>query len=536
MKRYKKYEEYKANKGIKAPLIAWAFDRPLIYISLVIASVFAILGIFSNAVEKVNAMKDPYIETPWLDIDPDNPPAINWLLSFSSNKPLESWDVEKMGSSNIPGCSSINGVDTPASLLGSVVSGNSNTTSVIQAYSPGQAIAELENYKNLLEDCHVIERVEEDNYQGYKWKDGFAITSGDAIVGVSGEDSDALFGYYKVNLPATLSESGCKTLFVSPSASGRNFFYDRANYTGYLIPKTLKPEIEISDLPTPTNLTLKDQVWTGEVQEPEAPLPKNFPKMPKAESRPTVPEFQLRREITKTIEIEEADPIGPGCGWSWSGQDSPIYNESELKEAATASIAAAQKSVNEEATSYLRAHSSWVQKILNLYPSINSWNKYALESDSVKDAWWKFTVAREDFKPLWMEYVQAVNDYNSFDEKFLKAKNEYDTAVKACNAKQLELEEWEKLQEEIEKENQGGEAKPNEEETERPSTSTDEPATAKPEGCSTSPEKPSILNQVKPARPVAPTLPEGITIPNSWPKPVVVERNAATQTETAEGN
>lgn len=523
----KKYKQYKADPSIRTPVLAWVFDRPYIY--LITAIVFIVMTgyVFYNTLAIAKTLQEPEINTPWMEIAPEETEGIEWAKNFLKTSPekVSDWTTSQnieMRGITAPDCSVAETTILPGSMLGTVAANGSEIEAVAQVYGAGQAISQFNTYGNLLNGCSNVEIVkdEEWGYQAYKYKNGFLMTSGDTIVNVysvNPELLESVYTEYSHKLSESLKKSGCRNLFVNSTDSGRSFFYNREHYTGWLESLTLVSKINVKNSPEPTGTTPAEEPLV-DVLEPEAPLPEGFPQMPKDVEKPSVPVAPaIKEEISREIKIEKADPIGPGCGWEWSGQISPIFNKEALNNAANNLKITTINELDTEAIAYLDTRQAWVKSIINLFPSINSWNNYVGKIAEVKEKWYWLNASREELRPQWDAYMQAMDNYNSFDGRKNSAQSDYDKAVKNCEAEQKKLEAWEKEQEEA---STPPVTTPPGQDGEDPITPpTPAPTTPRPPGCPIPPERPAILLQVPPEKPIAPYIPEGVTIPNSWPQP-----------------
>ena len=126
------------------------------------------------------------------------------------------------------------------------------------------------------------------------------------------------------------------------------------------------------------------------------------------------------------------DPVGPGCGWAFTGQNGPPY-------VAAAEAVAAQGRVAQAKLDMSVAQQAWQANVVQYWSQVaayttqaDAYSAYAAEVRKVALAWDRITAERT-------AYASAVDVYNAAAaarEQFLldqaAAQNEYDTAVALC--------------------------------------------------------------------------------------------------------
>lgn len=552
----RKYAEYKKDPTIKTPIIAWLFDRgfvQLFFTAITGVSIVALVLLFTtgaNAWKRIST--EPEDVSPYQEISSTNSPGRNWAETLINITPqgLSGWtvsDVLKPQNIQAPNCA-FN--DNPSTTILSTHMGSSGTTQTrVLLYGAGQAGADFDKYAKTLQECANAEIIDEEFGKSAVFDNGFIITMGDAIVNVVATDNeqrDVLKKFYYDQMTKTLKESSCLDLDVSGNDATRSFYYNSEKYDGYKETTVVETQVDFKNAPTVPALNI-DEINNPDVSQPESPLPQDFPALPKeAVSKPELPkEVENKDSFSADAVYNIADVNGPGCGWAWSSQKQPIYDETELAVEKNTTIVSKQNNVDEAAQTYVNQKKDWAMKTVQVMPAVNNWNQYAKDVNNVHDKWIWLNSERDKLYDPWHQYVEEHNEWETFDKRKSDALNTYNDNLEICMDKQEAYLDWEEKWGDLYAQQKAEENAPEEptqpEETPEPTdtptdpenpvetptatpTPTEEPAEPvdvpePPENCTTLPERPAIIDQEKPAEPQAPQIPEGVTIPDSWEKP-----------------
>lgn len=574
-RRKKKYADYKATGRKLAPL-HYLFDRtaPVMIVAAVAVAGVGVYNVVGTGYKSLEDMNKPVVDdSPYLSLASANSVGRDWASSLIKVKPegVKSWTVSDTSKADHPIdsklCASL--TKLPTSLLATYVGNGGGVETRVQLYGAGQSAKNFNAYATAIGDCFVVSTATVDGTSVIKFNNTFLLNIGDSIISVTAKDPaqrDSLLKFYLEKASETLRASKCVALQVEPNDSKRSFYYDSKNYEGLKESKKVSTKVNIVGFPTPRSTKVLD-IKGSLMEKPESPLPVGFPEMPKSVDRPNVPSpVETQTAFNGTAVYQVADENGPGCGWGWSGQEAPVYDNAALKKDEKARIQDMQDSVDSKAQSYVDGKLNWSLNVALLAPTIDNWNKYVKNVDKVQDKWSWLNNERAKIQPLWETYVANHDLWLTFDERKLEATENYNEALKQCKTQQDELDKWNKewgdLYKEQEKQKaeeakrKAEEAKKKAEEEKRkkeesnsprptdssnptstPVASDDTTASApatgsptetskpmvdippKPEGCDKIPTKPVIMDQDKPKEPQAPSVPEDVTIPDSWPKP-----------------
>lgn len=551
----RRLSDYRNDNLIKTPGLAWLIDTFLMpaIVIMAIVSVIATMAIFRNGLTSyADMMKKPVSTSPYLSITATQSSAQQWASQMISQNPgYPTWTVsDSIKPQHIDDPSNCIGENKiPITVLNSYKADNgAKTSATIQIYGAGQAIAQFNSYVNMMKKCGISQDVQEIQDRGkiFTYGNSFILTMGDSIISVSASDKtqrDNLSNFYQEQGSNSLLASSCIMLNIPNGSETRSFYYDKEKYTGLLETQTLNSQVDTNNIPNITSLTL-DSIVDEKVDKPEEPLPVDFPVLPDEIDKPTIPETIEKQDsftIDSTYQINDLN--GPGCGWGWSAQKSPVLSENDLTNKKNDTLLNSQIEVDEKAQSYVNSNVDWAEQVALLSPDVDSYNRYVQQVNTVHERWNWLNSERNKIYDDWVQYVKEHNDWLTFDSRKATAVNKYNEALNTCLADQQELQDWETEWGALYEQQQAGTTTttpvptattdPNATATDpnATATATAEPTAAattapvdipeRPAGCSTLPEKASIVDQEKPAEPQAPIIPEGVTIPDSWPQPNV---------------
>lgn len=579
MSEDKSYKRYKEDPFVKVPALAWLMDRPKVMLPVLgvgILSIGAILGTGWQSYENITA--PPENTTPYLQIEPVSYLGKDWAIDLINEQPpvVDAWEI----SENYRGRPIIEtseygnpAQEFPDSLLMTASATGGGVSTRVQVYGTGQAAQAFEDITTALEESEYTPSSENVSQSKIlRFTDGFIINTGDAIVGVTTNDEtqlDALESFYLPLIESTISESQCASIHPRPNDYQRSFYYDSDEYTGLIEKETLETQINYSNLPTPSSLSLLS-VEDEDAVQPEAPLPESFDDIPDDPERPYLTSRPETREGFKKVASYQVEDVnGPGCGWEWTAHTQPIHDLTLLEQEKEATLEATQQAVNDETREYISTHRNWALQMAGYMPVINAWNQHVNKVNSIHQDWRKLREGRQEIQSDWYNYVEAHNRWREFPQLQREAREDYNEQVQECRAAQEDLEDWEEnyeqykddyeaareaYEEELEawEEREAARSAADAEESPAPEDDAsaspsptpeddsdlpdadddpsptfefDEDIPERPEGCDTPPERPSILDTERGSEPTPPEVPENVTIPNSWPQPVGVELN-----------
>lgn len=426
---------------------------------------------------------------------------------------------------------------------------------MVMVYGAGQARAQFDRYVDQLKQCGT----NVDDKDNIITADGVVLmTRGDMILSLTGDDTDkltALRDWYAVKMNDELMATKCAVLDEKAVDAARSFYYDQNAYTGLKGSTTVKVDDTVLQPSVPEILEAHDMDVSKAFPDPrqgkdttvpESPLPQGMEsKLPTAPALPSIQPVPVNPSVSKTVSYQVTDTVGPGCGWEWAGQKAPGYDTDIIEANRKAILKDATTELKNGIKSYNHNVISWSRSTALAMAFQTKWNVYTDKTNGILDSWAKLSSARDALRGPWYQYVDDANAWLHWDDNVASARKQYDGDMKSCvdTAKQdyqKKLADWKKRKQEFEQSqsNPSPSPSPSPSDTgeqddadnnrdEGNSNGGDREFTEEPpvqptesgiqQNCVASVQRPDILSQSKPEKPVAPVIPEGVTIPDSWP-------------------
>ena len=161
-----------------------------------------------------------------------------------------------------------------------------------------------------------------------------------------------------------------------------------------------------------------DPVWPLEL-----PTPVAAPELPVV---PTLP------PSATTVPSRAPDPIGPGCGWAFTGQVPPLYDEVQQ-------VALAQGLADQARAALLQAQAQWQSNTLSYWQQVppyaaqlKDFLTYAAAVRDVALAWDSISAQRDAYDQAVAQYNDALAAQQQFMTAQQQAQAAYDAALIAC--------------------------------------------------------------------------------------------------------
>ena len=166
---------------------------------------------------------------------------------------------------------------------------------------------------------------------------------------------------------------------------------------------------------------------------PEAPFwPAALPSPVVAPSEPTPPAYPA---LTTTAPVRVQDDQGPGCGWAFTGQPVPGFDEATAArraaldaDKAAAGLAAGVDAYTANVPAYRAAYTTYLAGVL-------AFQQYAQAVDAVSAAWGVIRTDQADFKLAMVLYTAATASRDRFLAARAAAQVSYAKALAACAAR-----------------------------------------------------------------------------------------------------
>lgn len=406
-----------------------------------------------------------------------------------------------------------------------------------EVYATGTAGRAFDNYRDSLDDC-VASGGKGSNFTVKKTKDGarYMVSNGTvaAVVGdvvVSWEAIDADEGRARgmvEKVSKELKEFGphqCQAIAVDADRDfNRNQLAAKDKFTGVTETFNQSYTVDPHHYGTPVETTVKDLPKNLPTSAPEGPLPfgidSEMPSKPidkPAEKYRDIPRDDAKQNVSAQYQV--IDKTGPGCGWEWSQFPRPDLDEKEVRSHQDGEISRAKDNLKKRVVGVRDRYAQWSRDSVGYYENVRTWNEYVDKSVEVSRKWSDFESSRAAFKPKWDKYVKEHDNWLTFEDRYRQANQEYRQAYEKC------LESDRLYRDRMYHSRHGSSPS----RSSSPSVSPSVKAEAK--KCDTKDVKrPSILDGSKPIdEPKKPEVPQGVTIPDSWKKPLTSSPYASTE-------
>lgn len=375
-----------------------------------------------------------------------------------------------------------------------------------QVYGAGQASSQYSKYLDSISKCGLqISNATRGSIQYVSWSGGYMMTEGDAIVTILVSDTSKQQSVAEKVMDAIdrkMTETNCLATDANNDSSSRSFYYDQKSYKGLTQQEQVSSTKKTVTLSTPQNLKDAgsiDALYQSPVVRvvPESPLPANMQSsLPSSPQKPTIGSTENTPLSIGTIEYQVKDVNGPGCGWKWSGQQSPTFDQSSLTQTYNGIKKSAISGLDAKVLSYNSWASSYSLSTLWSMRFVNTWNQYTKSVNDITAAWNALDAGRNAFKPTWNAYLQSVYSWETGRLSRQTDQDTWNQTITDCVTDKTNT--WKSQQTDT-----------------NASPSTDQSNQWKSD-CESSNTKPSSLNGDYPSEPTAPAVPSGITIPSSW--------------------
>ena len=218
--------------------------------------------------------------------------------------------------------------------------------------------------------------------------------------------------------------------------SVRSPYGDRNSFQGWQVPQPVQvtslgtPPPPPGVFPVPLDHTSTPLPSISIPVEPAPPVwPLALPTMVLSPLAPTPPGPE---PTATTIPVPTQDPVGPGCGWAFTGQIAPPFDAASAQVAGAAAIEGAQAQL-------VATQQAWDQAVLEFWSSQGSYDStatsyvaYAAAVRTVAKAWGKITTDRDDYARALADYTTALASQADFLARRAAAQAVYDAAVATC--------------------------------------------------------------------------------------------------------
>lgn len=477
---------------------------------LIMGSVIGLLTVVGLAVALVwnSGLPIVYKENPKQAVTKVIPLTSQWAVSPAAvtlkkalNQPPKGWE----GKGNIletpqtpyPFSCAADGINPVLSYAKNFKSNGSEVQVMLTAYTAGLAEAGVQDKLKRAVTCGG------GTYSRYKisgYDDGYQIN-----VSTSGQNTKTIMFRHGDVVAYVIGDAGSQTVSTSskdmyehlsqlmrdvcatPKYSGTELsrsLFSGEDFKGYYTTAQAKiPSVLIPDVPTDADYsavaigspTTKLKSLDLPTQPTAYPV---WPLLPKEVKKPKVPEVPDKEAPTeKDYEKLTKDSTGPGCGWSFTGSTSPVFDQPKADAQNKSAVDVTTKELQDEATQWQKDVLSYWEDYAKYQKQSPKWNKYTENVAKVKSAWAKIANDWDAYYTAKANWDQQVAIRDSFITAQKNAKSNYENQIQVCKAWDVKQKELAQKRKEEERKRKEEEERKKREEEQNPPTPT---ATADP--------------------------------------------------------
>ncbi|CAB4945447.1 unannotated protein [freshwater metagenome] len=228
----------------------------------------------------------------------------------------------------------------------------------------------------------------------------------------------------------------CPALGSAVDEGARSPYVSRDGYTGLVVGR----DVSVPPIPEPAapqGVTRRDSTVALEpppaislpTSTPTEPL---WPPLPTAPPTPVLPSPVSAQPTAAVAAVPQRDDVGPGCGWAFTQQLAPAFNEEIAQQQASAQIAtvtadllAAQKRWAVDVVAYWTAASAYDR-------AIGPFRIYAAQVEKARTSWAELQLARDQYATALALWQQLVASRTTFVGAQLAASRDYEAALLLC--------------------------------------------------------------------------------------------------------
>lgn len=171
------------------------------------------------------------------------------------------------------------------------------------------------------------------------------------------------------------------------------------------------------------------------VSLPVAPYPPitDGPKvLPSPVSSPTLPTAPVSPRAFAAVERRVDDPTGPGCGWKFTGQVPPVFDEEAALNEFDEAVDVAEHRLSGAWARWLRAKVSYYVAYAEYAKGAATYDTYATAVLAAQAAWDVVADARAEYESALSVYDAAVQAREQWHLDRAAAREEYEQAKRDC--------------------------------------------------------------------------------------------------------
>ncbi len=230
----------------------------------------------------------------------------------------------------------------------------------------------------------------------------------------------------------------CADIDSTLADAARSPYVDRAAFLGRTVPITIAVPPSAPPVPPPGVAPLPGAYSPGplpSVSYPARPLEPVWPlDLPVPVASPFAPVAPLPQPGATTVPSRVADPVGPGCGWVFTGQVAPPFDQAASALDAEARAQQAQAELVAQQTRWQAETVSYWSEVPVYEEQAALFVAYADSVRAVASAWDTITAQRTEYATALAAYQLAETARSDFLVRQDAARLAYEAAVTACGS------------------------------------------------------------------------------------------------------
>lgn len=234
------------------------------------------------------------------------------------------------------------------------------------------------------------------------------------------------------------------------SSRARSPYLDRANYHG----RQVTEKVERGDMdvpsPTPPSGAQKVPVPAPDLPIPAVPerpatpqpLPTEGPvALPEYQYAPAAPDAPTRPPMETTAPKRIPDPVGPGCGWDFTGQQPPHFDQEKADAELQRAVDRARGDLRRQWRAWPGEQADYFGEYAAYRAAVEDYEVYAAEVSEVASAWNVIWGARNRYYAALDSWRGQQQARRTFFDRQEAARQRYRQAVRDCERRKREAEQ-----------------------------------------------------------------------------------------------
>lgn len=153
---------------------------------------------------------------------------------------------------------------------------------------------------------------------------------------------------------------------------------------------------------------------------------------PEPRQRPEPPTVPSPAPTATQVPERVQDKTGPGCGWAFTGQIPPKFDQAKATAELKAAESKAQVALFAGKIAYINAQNGYQTQYGAYKQQVEEFSAYAAEVQRTRDSWLKIQQERDTYYWRLEQYNDAVRDRERFLQNQKEAQLRYEAAIEAC--------------------------------------------------------------------------------------------------------